>query len=492
MEGVFVRKEREEDEEAEIQEGRLSISHRPPLIVDPEQVFLETLRQDPLASHVKPELADNGKIAQALLGDPNRPLSGVFVNLATQNTHGASVIRFAHAHRPALPVFVIHNSDAIPTESEIRSLQVIKAVPKPITLSQIIELLAPTARGFDSELTIDSAKKKSTDQVGQEVTESDVKFVPIRADDFLSGSQCAFDLYVQLPSNRYLKLLQAGESFDPKRLETFLSKGVTHFYIRKDSQERYLAFCDTVATSLLKSQRATVDLRVSHTLNHGQETLSFLKNYGLSETSLGYVTHYIDNLSDLVKTLNTNPDAQLSGFLADLAGYEHGVSASMLASLLIKPLDIQSSQALRVVGVATLLHDIGLSQLPPETRDEDESKMSKEVLAQYHQHPIIGAESLRPVPGIEPAAIQAVAQHHERRNKKGFPSRVGAGHINRIAEIVGICDEFSRLIKRATTDPSIHPLKVMELMVFDGFSVAVVGAFRSTFCAQRPGARKAA
>jgi len=74
-----------------------------------------------------------------------------------------------------------------------------------------------------------------------------------------------------------------------------------------------------------------------------------------------------------------------------------------------------------------------------------------------------------------------VAQHHERRNKLGFPRRTGAGVVNRIAEIVGISDEFARLLQRATQDPRVNPFQIMEVDIFQGFSFPVVEAFRKAF-----------
>jgi HD-GYP domain-containing protein (c-di-GMP phosphodiesterase class II) len=76
--------------------------------------------------------------------------------------------------------------------------------------------------------------------------------------------------------------------------------------------------------------------------------------------------------------------------------------------------------------------------------------------------------------------IQAVGQHHERRNGKGFPNKLRSGNINIVAEIIGISEEFIQLLIRAKKDPSIQVMKKMEKRL-DGFSHSTVTSFRFFF-----------
>ena len=68
---------------------------------------------------------------------------------------------------------------------------------------------------------------------------------------------------------------------------------------------------------------------------------------------------------------------------------------------------------------------------------------------------------------------------------EGFPSRLGAGQINRVAEIVGISEKFVQLIHQAYSDSKVNPLKLMEKRVFPWFSAEVVAAFRALFFQQQ-------
>ncbi len=453
---------------------------RPALIVDPDPNFLQTLRSDPRANHVPPLIAASGKEAQLQLANPNILLSGVFVNPSIADPNGFSVIRFSHQYRPATPIFVIHDGDSTLTKDDLNGLGIQQALKKPLNYTQIMELITPTALLFDAEDTLELSKKFQ-DKLGTELTAEDMAFIPIRAADFLSGSKCFFDVYVRLGSGRYVKILQAGDSFTYDRISSYLTKGVTHFHLRKESQERYLAYCDKLTSALIQNIKAPVSIKISQTLNHGEETMNFLRKNGLSETNLQYAANFIGNVETLTGQLNQQQNNAFGDFLSDLAAYEHGVATAMIAALLIHPLKIAASQPVKIIGIGSLLHDIGLYRMDEALREEDESQMTPEQVKIYQTHPTVGAEILKGMRGVDPVVAQAVAQHHERRNKKGFPLRLGAGSINRVAEIIGLADELARRIEKAKKDPAINPLQDLELTMVEGFSNPVVEAFRKVF-----------
>ena len=453
---------------------------RPPLIVDPDLSFLNSMKQDPKAQQIPPVIAEQGKKAQLLLANPTQNFAAVFVNPFVSDPHGFSVIRFAHLHRPAIPIFILYDKESPISDEDMKKLAVQKAFPKSMGYAEIARLIAPHTLYFDPSAAIEEAKANS-DLIGKEITADDSTFLSIRADNFLSGSKSFFDIYVRLSQNHYVKILQAGEDFSPQRIAQYLNKGVTHFFLRKEAQERYLGYCDQITAAIIKNDKISAEVKVSQTLNHGQETMNFLKGNGISESNLEYANNFISNVQNLTTQLNPEKHDFLKTFMADLAAYEHGVGTAMIASLLINPLKIGAAQPVKIIGIGSLLHDIGLYKMDPALKDEVESKMTPEQIQIYQTHPTVGAEMLGRIKGIDPVVVQAVSQHHERRNKTGFPMRLGTGYINRVAEIIGISDEFTRLIKKQKDDPKIDIQKLMELTIYEGFSNYIVDAFKFVF-----------
>jgi HD-GYP domain-containing protein (c-di-GMP phosphodiesterase class II) len=220
--------------------------------------------------------------------------------------------------------------------------------------------------------------------------------------------------------------------------------------------------------------------------------MSFLKTQGVSQEALKYAMGFIHNVDIAVKQLVPGRSDLLRRFVADAVAYEHGVSTAMIAALIARELDMSSVQAVEVVGIASLLHDIGLHGLAPEIQAEDTTRMSPEQVVTYHQHPNTGALALKSMRGILPAVVQAVGQHHERNTKVGFPNKLGSGQINRIAEIVGISDELLTLVIQAKAGRIIDPWALMEETMIIGFSPQTCDAFRAVFISGKSGRSNAA
>ena len=461
-----------------------------PLVCDADLTFLGTLTADPKANMLPPSVAKTGKEAQLMLADTTRVFSGVFVNAELPNPHAISVIRFAHLHRPATPVFLIFNEKCPFTQEELKRLGITKAMPKPLNYGDILGQISPNVAIFDTGNALDVAKQNK-DQVGAEIDGEDAGFSPIRTENFLAGTKSFFDIYVRLGSGRYLKLIQAGDAFAIDRVTSYIKKGVTHFYLRKEAQEHYMAYCDKLSSAILKSDKISMNIKASQTLNQGEETMKFLKERGVSEVNLQYAASFMKNVNELINQLQPGKQPILKGFLNDMASYDHGVAVSMIASMLINSLHMTSSDPVETVGVAAMFHDIGLYQLKLTELDEDETKMNEEQKKLFYTHPTVGASILQAIPRLKPVVIQAVAQHHERRNKKGFPGRIGPGSISLVADIVGIADEFQKLIMKLKANPKLDLNAELEANIFNAFSNSLVNEFKKIFCFMDEATKKA-
>lgn len=455
----------------------------PLLIADPDPVFRDSIRSDPKAHTPSPVFAQNPNEAQLLLADPKRKFSGIFINPRISECRGLSLVHCAHQHQLGTPVFFIYDSEVPPVSSDqFKSIAVHDALSKPLSYTELAQLISPLLISFDPQAAL---SKRSTSPAGTEHVETDDKFTPIQATSFISGKTSFFDIYIRLSAGRYVKLIQAGENFQPERLSRYLNKGVTHFYLRKDAQAAYLSYCEHLAAKLVQSAEIPTTLKVTQTANFGGETLKSLKEYGVTVANLEFASRFATHTQKLARQLQLEKNDSIEGFLADLHAFEHGVSTAIVSALMIRTLHIDAERVQEAIGLASLLHDLGLHQLAPELETEDESAMTHEQRAFYHTHPTLGAQTLCRVRGVQPIVVQALAQHHERRDGKGFPARLGAGKISRIAEIVGLSDEFVQLMVRMKTRPQLNPFFEMHQQVFDGFSSEVVDAFCMLFLRNR-------
>lgn len=448
------------------------------VVVDPDKDFLRGLASDPRAISVIPRVAMSSKEAQSLIADRTKPLLGICVSPEIGDPLGIPIVRFARQVRPSVPVYLLSSKEQKLETEMVKSLGIPAVFQKPISLSEIVDRIQSSAFCAAKAAVVGKVDDAGLDSIA---SFQDQDFHPIHAKDFLSGSQSLFDVYVKLNANKYLKIVKAGEHFDVSRVQTYIKKGVEFFYIHKKAQEVYLQYCDTLTERLLQSAQIPMEVKRAQVLNLGDETLSFLEQKGVGPVNLQAAGRFVGHANFLIHKLKPQKNAVLQNFLADLGSYKHGIATTIVVSIMLEPLGFSDEKVIDVIALAAMLHDVGLIGKESVLTEEDESKMTKEQLEEFYKHPKAGSDLLAAIPLINPLIPQVVLQHHERRNRRGFPSRLGAGAITTVSELVGLADELCLKISLAAKNPTMNPIQEVLRESYDAYSLPLMQAFQKAF-----------
>ena len=99
------------------------------------------------------------------------------------------------------------------------------------------------------------------------------------------------------------------------------------------------------------------------------------------------------------------------------------------------------------------------------------------------EHPSIGLDILKKVPGFENIA-KGVCYHHERPDGKGYPYGLKGEEIPLIAKIVSLSDAFDAMISTRPYRVAISPVEAFDILKkFRGtqFDEDVFDAFERSF-----------
>lgn len=149
--------------------------------------------------------------------------------------------------------------------------------------------------------------------------------------------------------------------------------------------------------------------------------------------------------------------------------YEHSISICSLAILTALKMELPAEK-IHDIGVACLLHDIGLRYQINDFCNKNLEEMSEYEVSEYKKHPVYGYTILKDEEWLSPLSKDIILFHHERINGSGYPLKTK--DISLECRIVNVCDAFDEMIcgigcKRIRVHEAIEYLKFYKNKKFD-------------------------
>ncbi len=141
-----------------------------------------------------------------------------------------------------------------------------------------------------------------------------------------------------------------------------------------------------------------------------------------------------------------------------------------------------SDSELEALEWGGLLHDIGKIGVPDSVLLKQE-RLTRDERTKMNLHPVLGAEIIAPVKRLAPE-LPIIRHHHEWFNGSGYPDRLVADEIPRLARILHVADAFEAMTaaRPYRMTPLTSQQALGELRKFGGiqFDPDVVDAFVRT------------
>ncbi|MCC6580085.1 MAG: hypothetical protein IT440_06550 [Phycisphaeraceae bacterium] len=152
----------------------------------------------------------------------------------------------------------------------------------------------------------------------------------------------------------------------------------------------------------------------------------------------------------------TNQDPSLAMLLMDLSSMEggeylfhHAANVALVAMRLADSMG-WSIRDVHALGLAALLQDVGMLDVPDEVRLAPRA-LSHDERAMIDIHPAYTVSRLRHAPAISHTSLLIALQAHERCDQSGYPRQRDHGTIHPLAKVIHAADTFA-----AVTCPRPH------------------------------------
>ena len=124
-------------------------------------------------------------------------------------------------------------------------------------------------------------------------------------------------------------------------------------------------------------------------------------------------------------------------------GAVHALNVSMLAMAMAEYLGY-NSDSVRAIGLAGLLHDIGMVRVPIEVISKSEQIDAKEREL-IRMHPLEGARIIVEAESSLDLAAVVAYEHHIRADGSGYPLLRYQRSPHRVSRLVQVCDSYHAL-----------------------------------------------
>lgn len=407
-------------------------------------------------------------LVQALqwVTNPEVKISGAFISPEDTTFSAFRFLEITLTHRPALPIFLFEphlttradHGDKIMKNTHVKGVFSGSEPYETLVASLVVQL-------------------PDTEEPRKAVPETMQRpgYVPLPITDFFTGTKYAHDVFILDPPNNLNLFAVKDSPIDP----TYLSKAakqVEFLYVKEDSVKRDTLDVKAVHATYLESDIPN-SWKISESMAAAKQVLIELKNSGVNENLITYTETMLGDLFKLISKIESDEGA-IHGMIEKAKQCDRSVFCASYSIMVCKQLKFEKTATLEILGLASILQDISLYKT--EHGDLSEklmSELSKEQLTVYMQHPTASADLVAHYTDVPQITLQVVRQQHERKDKSGFPNRVGGIQIHPMAEILSLINSYYEVSKLLQDDAAV--IQELNKSVFSHYSDTVVTAFKT-------------
>ncbi|AHI05856.1 hypothetical protein BDW_06750 [Bdellovibrio bacteriovorus W] len=293
--------------------------------------------------------------------------------------------------------------------------------------------------------------------------------MPVDLRDMEPEMDINFDIYVHLPANRKTVLLRrAGDRVEQKHIDKFKSLS-QQMYIKKTQRKEFFEYARTV----MSFRNSSIPVSMTEKFHRSKKTIyhfmSRFLNGGTTDFTEG--REILESCKNIIQDLDLLKENSATEAFQEIFRYSGNTRTlyhdcicmaaygAFFAQVLGWPLEKREDAA-----IAGLLHNIGLSQLPSSVFTEPELTPEDDMQFRLYPDRSVNMIKTKKVP-ISAAVADAIAQHREKSNGKGFPRFLTNDGISDLGKLLIYSFSFLQLtsldddIKGKTPMDAIETLK---------------------------------
>lgn len=437
------------------------------LIVEDEKDFRDILKEFFIDN--KFDVADAGDIPTAISLLEKEKIDLVLSDIrlpGNDETDGIELLKWVRKNTQAKFILMTGFAEAFRTKLAF-DIGADDFLGKPFNLEEALESV---------QLALDSNSHQPADYI-------DDNFSKVSIQQFVSKPKLEFDIFIRLSKDKYVRVGRAGSHIPVDRVHFYISKGMTHLYLKKTEFSKAVDFnvqlTKTIALNSNVSEEKKINFMKYTTevvLEKAFDSSSFdTATYSAAKkvlvSMIDVVTRNTDQLH-LLDALNSHSDWI----------YAHSLGTALFAIMITKEMSMTSTQSFYNLGMAGLFHEISFKDLPKTITEKPLSQLTTDELALYETHPTMSRDILACLESSNGDILQLVYEHHEDQSGQGYPRKISKTKLHPLSKIFLTADAFSALVvknpihKQQTALEAIETLKTVYKDKLDPVTIAALAS----------------
>lgn len=294
------------------------------------------------------------------------------------------------------------------------------------------------------------------------------------------GEATPFDIYIK-KNEEFIIIIEAGTIFS----ESLYMKLQNHkdLYILKGDEDKQILSCESLKY-YIKHNKDNWQIRIDYLYQVSEQLFDFYLTNEDNKIHLECVELIVKSIIYLIM----HDEAFLKNTMPFLKNDHrlptHSLHVCIYALSLGNSLQLSDEDLLKL-GVAALLHDIGLKKIDDSIINKT-ALLSPEDLKIVQKHSLFSVDIMKHNKIYDPYIIDAVMHHHERLDGSGYPNKLENTEINIFASILGICDVFDALTNNRPHRQNYSSFNALKMMMRDsemvnGFNQKYLHIFLKSF-----------
>ena len=276
----------------------------------------------------------------------------------------------------------------------------------------------------------------------------------------IPGSEVNFSIYV-MKNFAYLQLLHAtGENAATLTEKVLESKG--DLLIPSADIPRYNEYIGSLLRSDSVKGKGAGKFRALLIKENSKIIVRDLFENPRSGEKIKQTKTMVDGMIESIMANRDNIYDLLSLRGYDYYTYTHSVNVCVLSVGLGVAVNLNQTE-IEMLGVGSMLHDIGKSVIPAEIVNK-QGKLDDTEYRIIQSHVYEGEKILKDNHSLSADSLNAVTQHHEKISGRGYPRRLKANEISFFGRITAIADCYDALTTTRPYRQSLSPFMALGII----------------------------